>query len=217
MFTAIIFDLDGVITDTARYHYLAWKRLAEGLGVPFDEAFNEQLKGVDRMGSLDLILRRGGLDPDASERARLADQKNVDYRQLVATMTRADLLPGALRALEAARGAGLKVGLASVSKNAGTILERLGITGYFDYVVDANLIRRGKPDPEIFLTAAEQLGVAPKACVGVEDAAVGVQAIKSAGMVAIGVGDPTILALADRVVPTLSDFDLAAALRDLAV
>lgn len=217
MFTAIIFDLDGVITDTARYHYLAWNRLAEGLGVPFDEAFNEQLKGVDRMGSLDLILRRGGLDPDAAERARLADQKNDDYRQLVATMTRADLLPGALRALEAARGAGLKVGLASVSKNASTILERLGITGYFDYVVDANLIKRGKPDPEIFLTAAEQLGVAPKACIGVEDAAVGVQAIKSAGMVAIGVGDPTILALADRVVPTLSDFDLAAALRDLAV
>ena len=213
MYTAIIFDLDGVITDTARYHYLAWKRLAEGLGVPFDEAFNEQLKGVDRMGSLDLILRRGGLDPDPAERLRLAAQKNEDYKQLVATMTQADVLPGALDALRAARDAGLKVGLASVSKNAGTILDRLGITAAFDYVVDANLIKRGKPDPEIFLTAAAQLGVPPAACIGVEDAAVGVQAIKAAGMLAIGVGDPIILAQADRVVPTLADFDLAAFLR----
>jgi beta-phosphoglucomutase len=213
MFRAIIFDLDGVITDTARYHYLAWKRLAEGLGVPFDEAFNEGLKGVDRMGSLDLILRRGGLDPDAAERQRLADQKNDDYRQLVATMTRADVLPGALEALEAARRLGLKVGLASVSKNAGTILERLEITGFFDVVADANLIRRGKPDPEIFLTVAEQMGIAPADCIGVEDAAVGVQAIKAAGMVAIGVGDPVILAQADRVVPSLVGFDLAALLK----
>lgn len=216
MFTAIIFDLDGVITDTARYHYLAWKRLAEGLGVPFDEAFNEQLKGVDRMGSLDLILKRGGLDPALDERLRLADRKNDDYRQLVATMTRADLLPGALNALESARAAGLKVGLASVSKNAGTILERLGITTYFDDVVDANLIKRGKPDPEIFLTAAQKLGAAPAACIGVEDAAVGVQAIKSAGMLAIGVGDPVILGQADRVVPSLDGFDLAAFLKKMA-
>ncbi len=215
MFTAIIFDLDGVITDTARFHYLAWKRLAEGLGVPFDEAFNEQLKGVDRMGSLDLILRRGGLDPDQAERLRLADQKNEDYKKLVVTMTRADLLPGALEALEAARELSLKTGLASVSKNAGTILERLGIVELFDYVVDANLIKRGKPDPEIFLTAAERLGVAPAACIGVEDAAVGVQAIKAAGMLAVGVGDPAILAQADRVVPTLAAFDLREWIRTL--
>lgn len=215
MYTAIIFDLDGVITDTARFHYLAWKRLAEGLGIPFDEAFNEQLKGVDRMGSLDLILKRGGLDPDQAERLRLADQKNEDYKKLVVTMTRDDLLPGALEALQAARELGLKTGLASVSKNAGTILERLGIVDLFDYVVDANLIKRGKPDPEIFLTAAERLGVVPASCLGVEDAAVGVQAIKSAGMVAIGVGDPVILAQADRVVPTLAAFDLRELVRSL--
>lgn len=208
-FRAVIFDLDGVITDTAHYHFLAWKRLAESQGIPFDEAFNERLKGVDRMGSLELILARSGRTYTPQEKLALAEEKNRDYQQLIATMSPADLLPGALNALHAVREAGLKLGLASVSKNALTVLDRLGITGQFDYIVDASQIAKGKPDPEIFLTAAKHLGVAPSASIGVEDAVAGIQAIKAAGMYAVGVGDPAILAQADRVIPGLDAFHLA--------
>jgi len=208
-FKAVIFDLDGVITDSARFHYLAWKRLADGIGAPFDEAFNEELKGVDRMGSLELILARAPRGFTQEEKLQLADAKNAHYRELVATMTPADLLPGALRALEQVRAAGLAIGLASVSKNAFTVLDRLGIRDRFDYVVDAATIARSKPDPEIFLRAANELGVAPGDCLGVEDAAAGVAAIKAAGMFAVGVGDAQVLRQADRVIPSLEHFDLS--------
>jgi beta-phosphoglucomutase len=208
-FKAVIFDLDGVITDTAHYHYLAWKRLAESVGAPFDEAFNEQLKGVDRMGSLDLILARASRAYAPEEKLALADAKNRHYQELIATMTPDDLLPGALRALEEVRNAGLRIGLASVSKNAFTVLDRLGIRDRFDDVVDAATIKNSKPHPEIFLTAAEHLGVAPADCLGVEDAAAGVASIKDAGMVAVGVGDPAVLYRADRVIPSMLHFRLA--------
>lgn len=209
-FKAVIFDLDGVITDTARYHYLAWKRTADSIGAPFDEAFNEQLKGVDRMGSLRLILARAPRSFSDDEQLALADAKNRHYQELIATMTPRDLLPGALAALEAVRAAGLRIGLASVSKNAFTVLDRLGIRDRFDDVVDAATIRNSKPHPEIFLTAAAHLGVAPADCLGVEDAAAGVAAIKDAGMVAIGVGSPDVLHRADRVIRSMEEFDLSA-------
>lgn len=209
-FKAVVFDLDGVITDTARYHSLAWKRLADGIDTPFDEAFNEELKGIDRMGSLELILARAPRVFDAGEKLALADAKNRHYQELVATMTPKDLLPGALAALEQVRAAGLKIGLASVSKNAFTVLDRLGIRDRFDDVVDAATVRRGKPDPEIFLTAAAHLGVAPADCLGVEDAAAGVASIKDAGMFAVGVGDPRVLARADRIIRSMEEFDLFA-------
>lgn len=207
-FKAVIFDLDGVITDTAHYHYLAWKRLAESEDVHFDEAFNEHLKGIDRMGSLDLILAgaRKGYTPE--QKLALADTKNRHYQELIATMSSADLLPGAVDALAAVRARGLKIGLASVSKNAFTVLERLGIRDAFDYVVDAALLARSKPDPEIFLTAAFHLDVAPANCLGVEDAVAGVASIKSAGMFALGIGQPDVLAQADVVIPSLRDFRL---------
>lgn len=205
---AVIFDLDGVITDTARYHYLAWKQLAEGQGVEFDEAFNEHLKGIDRMGSLDLILASASRTYTDAEKLALATEKNEHYKTLIATMTPADLLPGATAALAAARAAGLKIGLASVSRNAFTVLDRLGITDRFDYVVDAATIAKSKPDPEIFLKAARELGVAPAACFGVEDAVAGVASIKAAGMYAIGVGDPGVLAQADVVIPDLTAFSI---------
>lgn len=208
-FKAVIFDLDGVITDTAHYHYLAWKRLAEGVGAPFDEAFNEELKGVDRMGSLELILARAPRTYTDDEKRALADAKNRHYGELIATMTPSDLLPGALRALEAVRAAGLKIGLASVSRNAFTVLDRLGIRDRFDDVVDAATVARGKPDPEIFLTAAAHLGVAPADCLGVEDAVAGVASIKDAGMFAVGVGDPQVLRRADRVIPSMAAFRLS--------
>lgn len=209
-FKAVIFDLDGVITDTAHYHYLAWKRTADSIGAPFDEAFNEQLKGVDRMGSLRLILGRAPRSFSQEEQLALAEAKNRHYQELIATMTPRDLLPGALAALEAVRAAGLRIGLASVSKNAFTVLDRLGIRDRFDDVVDAATIRNSKPDPEIFLTAAAHLGVAPADCLGVEDAAAGVAAIKDAGMFAVGVGSPDVLHRADRVIRSLAEFDLSA-------
>ena len=208
-FKAVIFDLDGVITDTAHYHYLAWKRLAESQGVHFDHAFNENLKGIDRMGSLDLILASASRSYTPEEKLALANEKNAHYQELISTMSAADLLPGAVQALEAVRDAGLKIGLASVSKNAMTVLDHLGITDKFDYVVDAAKIARGKPDPEIFLKAAQELGVAPADCLGVEDAVAGVASIKSAGMVALGIGKPDMLTQADKVISGLSEFNLA--------
>jgi len=209
-FKAVIFDLDGVITDTAHYHYLAWKRLAETQGVHFDHAFNENLKGIDRMGSLDLILASAAKQYTPEEKLALADEKNLHYQELIATMSASDLLPGAVAALDTVRAAGMKIGLASVSKNAFTVLERLGITDKFDYVVDAALIARGKPDPEIFLKAAHELGVAPADCLGVEDAVAGVAAIKSAGMFALGIGQANVLTQADVVIASLAQFDLNA-------
>ncbi|MBB3117032.1 beta-phosphoglucomutase [Pseudoduganella violacea] len=208
-FKAVIFDLDGVITDTARYHYLAWKRLAETQGVHFDEAFNEHLKGIDRMGSLELILASSQRSYSQEEKLALADEKNEHYKELIVTMSPGDLLPGAVRALDTCRTAGLKIGLASVSRNAFTVLDRLGIRGKFDYVVDAATIAKGKPDPEIFLKAARELDVPPAECLGVEDAVAGVAAIKSAGMWALGIGDPQTLEQADAVIPGLAQFDLA--------
>lgn len=207
-FKAVVFDLDGVITDTAHYHYLAWKRLAESVGVPFDEAFNEHLKGVDRMGSLDLILGTAAGHYTHAEKLALATSKNAHYQELIATMSQQDLLPGAVETLARVRAAGLKIGLASVSKNAFTVLDMLGIRDRFDVVVDAALIRHSKPHPEIFLTAAAQLGVAPVDCLGVEDAVAGVASIKSAGMFALGVGDPAVLTQADRVIAGLTQFRL---------
>ena len=207
-FKAVIFDLDGVITDTAHYHYLAWKQLAESEGVHFDHAFNENLKGVDRMGSLNLILAGSSRAYTQEQKLALADGKNRYYQELISTMSQADLLPGAVEALAAVRAAGLKIGLASVSKNAFTVLEMLGIRDRFDYVVDAALIANSKPHPEIFLNAAHALDVAPADCLGVEDAVAGVASIKSAGMYALGIGEPTVLTQADRVIPSLAQFRL---------
>jgi beta-phosphoglucomutase len=207
-FKAVIFDLDGVITDTAHYHYLAWKRLAGSQGVAFDEAFNEQLKGIDRMGSLDLILAGAARAYSPAEKLALADTKNGHYQQLIATMSASDLLPGAVAALDAVRAAGLPIGLASVSKNAFAVLDRLGIRDRFDVVVDAALLANSKPHPEIFLSAAKALGAAPGDCLGVEDAVAGVASIKAAGMYALGIGDPRVLTQADRVIPGLDHFRL---------
>lgn len=207
-YQAVIFDLDGVITDTAHYHYLAWKRLAESEGLPFDEAFNEHLKGVDRMGSLELILAQGSGNYTQDEKLALADAKNRHYVELIATMTPGDVLPGVLRALDEVRAAGMKIGLASVSKNAFTVLDKLGIRDRFDEVVDAARIANSKPHPEIFLTAARQLGVPAADCLGVEDAVAGVASIKDAGMVAVGVGSPEVLTRADYVIPSMAQFRL---------
>jgi beta-phosphoglucomutase len=213
---AVIFDLDGVITDTARFHFQAWKWLAEQEGLSIDEQFNEKLKGLDRMKSLDLILATGSKRFTDSEKHVLADKKNEYYKQLISGMNQSDLLPGAFDVLQAVRALGVKTALASVSKNAGVILEKLEISRLFDYVVDAERIVRTKPDPEIFLTAAKELKVAPERCIGVEDAVVGVQAIKSADMYAIGVGCRDVLSQADLIIDDLTAFPLGAAYKAIA-
>jgi len=185
---------------------VAWRQLARRIGVAFDEAFNEQLKGVSRMDSLALILARSKRRFTVDEQQQMAERKNADYVRLIETLTPADLLPGAVDALRAARAAGARVGLASASKNAAAVLARLGIGPLFDHVVDANLIARSKPDPEVFIAAAQALGAAPEHCIGIEDAVAGLQAIRAAGMFGLGVGDPQVLALADQVIPDLRSF-----------
>jgi beta-phosphoglucomutase len=203
---AVIFDLDGVITDTAGYHFQAWKKIAAQEGIEIDEHFNESLKGVDRMASLERILALGTKTYSEEEKHQLADEKNDVYKELIKEITAKDLLPGAASTLKTLRQGGIKIGLASVSKNAVAIIERLGISKMFDHVVDANHLERGKPDPEIFLKAAKELQASPEECIGVEDAVVGIQAIKSAGMYAIGVGDPKVLDKADQVIQDLASF-----------
>lgn len=203
---AFIFDLDGVITDTAHLHFVAWRELANEIGAPFDAAFNEQLKGVSREASLERILARGTQRYTSAEKARLAERKNAAYVDLLSGMTPADLLPGALDALQAARAAGCRVALASASKNAATVLEHLDIVDAFDHVVDANLIVHSKPDPEVFLAAAKALAVDPADCVGIEDAVAGIRAVRAAGMFALGVGDAGVLVEADQVIADLRSF-----------
>lgn len=203
---AIAFDLDGVLTDTARAHYRAWKRLADTLGIPFDEAANERLKGVDRMGSLALILDdRPGYDN--AERLRLAARKNDWYLDEIAGFGPADLFPGARDALQQCRAAGLKLALASASRNAPLLLERLGIAALFDTVVDPASVAEGKPAPDIFLAAAAAVGAQPAATLGVEDSIAGLEAIRAAGMASVGVGDAAVLK-ADRVIATIAEFNL---------
>ncbi|QCW26578.1 beta-phosphoglucomutase [Lysobacter enzymogenes] len=207
---ALIFDLDGVLTDTAQTHYRAWKRMADEEGLPFDQHVNEQLKGVDRMSSLEIILRHAGRTLSAEQKQALAERKNGYYVEAIAEVTPKDLFPGVARVLEQARARGLKLGLASASRNAAALLDRLGIAVRFDYIADAARIDRAKPAPDIFLDVAAALGVAPARCIGIEDAAAGVAAIKSAGMAAIGIGDATTLAQADACLADIAAFDVDA-------
>lgn len=207
-FRAAIFDLDGVLVDSARLHFVAWKRIADELDIAFDEQANEALKGVDRMGSLDHILALGGVSLDLAAREELAARKNGYYLDALATMSDADILPGATALLAGTRAVGLSLGVASASRNATMVLERVGLLGSIDFVADAAKVARSKPAPDIFLACAARLGVAPASCVGFEDAAAGVTAIKAAGMVAIGIGDAAILADADLVFASTAAVDL---------
>ncbi|MFB5673771.1 beta-phosphoglucomutase [Paenibacillus terreus] len=206
---AVIFDLDGVITDTAEYHYLAWKSLAEELGLPFNKDFNEKLKGISRMESLELVLSLDQGSYSEEQKLQLAAKKNDLYKTMIAQVTPADLLPGIEKLLKELKEAGLLTALASASKNASFILDRLEVAHYFDHIVDVALIRQGKPDPEIFLTAAAKLGVAPADCVGIEDAEAGIQSILAAGMFAVGVGTPAKMQQADLIVSSTERLSLS--------
>lgn len=210
MIQALIFDLDGVITDSAEYHYQAWKQLGESIGIPFDRAFNEQLKGISRMDSLERILAHGGKSNayTQTEKEALAKQKNDAYLQLIEAITPADLLPGIADFIREAKAQGLRLALASASKNGPFILEKLGITDAFETVVDPSVLSRGKPDPEIYIRGAQQLGVAPEQCIGVEDAEAGVAAIRAAGMFSVGIGAAEVLSAADYRVDHTAQLNL---------
>ena len=198
-----LFDLDGVIVDTAKFHYLAWRELANGLGFDISEAQNEQLKGVSRMESLDIILDIGKVTLDDAEKLRLATVKNARYVEMVGTIDATEILRGAREYLESLRARGVKVALGSASKNAEIILQNLGVRNLFDAVIDGTKISKSKPDPEVFLLGAKALGVAPSACAVFEDAAAGIQAAKAGGMYAVGIGHAENLPGADVVVPGL--------------
>ncbi|RAK00343.1 beta-phosphoglucomutase [Larkinella arboricola] len=205
---ALLFDLDGVIVDTAIFHYQAWRRMANSLGFDISEEFNEQLKGVSRTESLDIILAHGGLTLSDETKAELAARKNEWYLELVSQMTPANMLPGVTDFFAQVKAAGLKSALGSVSKNARLILERIGMLDDFDAIIDGTKISRGKPDPEVFLKGAAELGVQPDECVVIEDAVAGIEAAKRGGMLAVGIGEPTVLTRADLVAGSLAALTL---------
>lgn len=205
---ACIFDLDGVIVDTATYHYEAWKRLANSLGFDFSHEQNEQLKGISRMDSLELVLGWGNTQKTEAEKIQLAGQKNAWYLELVAQMKPDEILPGVRQFIENLKASGIRIALGSASKNSAEILERTGISDFFDVIVDGNSVARSKPDPEVFSRGAELLGLAPEYCVVIEDAAAGIEAARRAGMKVIGIGDPQVLKNADLVIPDTRELNM---------
>lgn len=208
---ACLFDLDGVIVDTARFHYIAWRELADGLGFELTEKQNEQLKGISRMQSLNIILKIGNVELDDETKAKLAAKKNERYLELCQEMTPEDVLPGVQVFLDSLIQEKVKIGLGSASKNARLILDYIGMTHYFATIVDGNRITKGKPDPQTFLLGAEDLKVKPANSLVFEDAVAGIQAAKAGGMKAVGVGGSAELkaAGADMVIPGFQDIDVS--------
>lgn len=198
---AVIFDLDGVVVNTAKYHYLAWKKLAAELGFEFEEVHNERLKGVSRMESLNIVLEVGGITGLTEEEKReLADRKNRYYLEMIAKLDQSEILPGIREFLDRLHEEGYKTALGSASKSGGMILEKLGLSGRFDVIVDGNLVEKPKPDPEVFVKGAQLLHIPCEECVVVEDARAGVEAAHAGNMKCIGIGSSEILGEAELVV-----------------
>ena len=206
MTKAVIFDLDGVIVDTAHYHYIAWKRLASEFNINLTPQQNELLKGVSRMRSLEIILELGNIHLDQTEMERLADKKNKWFVEYIESIRPEEIFPGVKEFIQSLRQAGIKVALASSSKNAPRVIELLGIAKEFDAMVDGSMITHTKPHPEIFLLAASKLGLSPADCVVFEDAEAGVEAAIAAGMKCVGVGAEAQLGKANRVIARTGDF-----------
>lgn len=196
--TGFIFDLDGVIVDTAKYHFKAWQSLAKNLQYNFTEQDNEQFKGVSRVRSLELLLEMAQYKATEKEKEQWLIDKNTHYLSLISHMNNSEILPGITEILKALKAQQIPVALGSASKNAQPILEKVGLLSYFDVLVDGNEVTMAKPNPEVFLTAAKGLGVAPEDCVVFEDAQAGVAAAKAAKMTCVGIGDPAILFYADH-------------------
>ena len=203
MIRGLIFDLDGVITDTAELHYQAWQQLADEIGVPFDRRANEALRGISRRESLQLVL--GSRQVSEADAQAMMDRKNGTYRRLLRNLTSDDILPGSLDLLGAARERGLRLAVASGSRNAGEVLDRLDIADRFDAICDGSAAKRAKPAPDLFLAAAEALELPPESCVVFEDAADGVDAAHAAGMVAVGIGPVERVGAAELVIGGLAE------------
>lgn len=205
MIKAVIFDLDGVICSTDEYHYLAWKKLADRLGIYFDRDINNRLRGVSRMASLDIVLERSLMEFSPEQKLAMAEEKNNTYRELLAGMSTSDLSDEVRNTLAELRKRGYPMSIGSSSKNTKFILERIGLKDFFDAVSDGTNISRSKPDPEVFIKAAEFLGVNPMNCLVVEDAEAGIQAAKAGGMYAAGIGGAAGYAETDYALKSFSD------------
>jgi len=204
---ACLFDLDGVIVDTAKYHYIAWRELAKELGFDFTEKDNERLKGVSRMTSLEILLEIGGVTLTDEEKLRLADKKNENYRTFILKMKPDEILPGAKSFLKELKAKDIKIALGSASKNAMSILNRLELTNFFEAIIDGTKVSEAKPNPEVFLKGAEALKVKPEECVVFEDAEAGVEAALAGNMRCIGIGSADVLGKAHMVVDGLHQMD----------
>jgi beta-phosphoglucomutase len=205
---ACIFDLDGVIVDTAVYHFKAWKRLANQMGFDFTEEQNELLKGVSRVRSLEIILGIGGVTKTEAEKEELATLKNQWYVEMIGQMKPDEILPGAREFVQACRDAGIKTALGSASKNSMMILAKINMVDLFDAIIDGNKVGKAKPDPEVFLKGAEELGVKPTECVVFEDAIAGVEAAVNGGMKVVGIGSPKVLTGSNLVIAGLNEMSL---------
>jgi beta-phosphoglucomutase len=211
-----LFDLDGVIVDTAVYHFQAWKRMANQLGFDIDEEFNETLKGIGRMDSIEAILKHGNINISQEEKLRLATEKNEWYLEFVNKMTEDEILPGVTKFFNEFKTLGIKCSLGSASKNAPRILEKINLFSEFDAIVDGNSVTKGKPNPEVFIKGAAALGLKNEECVVFEDAIAGVEAAQRAHMRTVGFGDKKILYKADFIYNTFNDFTCEELLRKLA-
>lgn len=217
MIACCIFDLDGVVVDTARYHFQAWAELAQALGFVFTAEQGEATKGVSRMASLEIVLGAGGMQDrfSVAQKERMAQDKNRRYLELIEAMTPEEVLPGVAAFLCELRGLGVKVVLGSASKNAGVILDRCALRPLFDAVIDGTRVSKAKPDPEVFLKGAEAVCMHPAQCVVFEDASAGIEAATRAGMRSVGVGPSPALGQASMRIASFADFTFDKLLRTI--
>ncbi|NMH27156.1 beta-phosphoglucomutase [Flavobacterium silvaticum] len=206
---AFIFDLDGVIVDTAKYHFLAWQKIADELGIAFTPEHNELLKGVSRVRSLDIILELGHATASQADKDRWLKEKNDDYLSYIENMDRNEILPGVMHVLKHLKEQNQPIALGSASKNARPILEKTGILSYFDVIIDGNDVTNAKPDPEVFLLAAKNLTIDPADSIVFEDSVAGIEAANIGGMTSIGIGDEKILNKAQYIFPDFVHIDLS--------
>ena len=206
-YEGVIFDLDGVICFTDKYHYQAWKAVADEIGVYFDETINNRLRGVSRMDSLEIILERAERAYTPEEKEALAEKKNDLYRRLLGNMSPADLSGEVKHTMDALRAAGIRLAIGSSSKNTKFILERIGLSGYFDAISDGTNIQRSKPDPQVFQMAAEFLGLEPGCCLVVEDAEAGIRAARAGGFDSAGLGEAAACGLATYAMQSFGDLE----------